>query len=180
MTQNFGSVSDEGLPRGGKLTVAWHQLSGPGTVTFTPTQTARTRATFSAPGTYELELSANDAELTSRTRINVTVLAAGSAGQFPANGGDIEMTPLLHSSVQVEHAGKVIQVDPWSVGDLSRAKPADLILITDDPGHHLDVKAIQQLRKPGAPVAIPANAGRESRRARPRKRRISHAGRRPC
>jgi L-ascorbate metabolism protein UlaG (beta-lactamase superfamily) len=85
------------------------------------------------------------------------VLAAASiiaADTFPANGGDIEITPLIHSSVQLEHAGKVIQVDPWSAGDLSRAKPADLILVTDDVGHHLDVKAIAQLRKPGAPVII--------------------------
>ena len=93
----------------------------------------------------------------------IAMLAALAAGtlaiatdKFPANGGDIEITPILHSSVQIEHAGKVIQIDPWSVGDLSRAKPADLILITDDPVHHLDVKAIQQLRKPGAPVVIPA------------------------
>jgi L-ascorbate metabolism protein UlaG (beta-lactamase superfamily) len=79
------------------------------------------------------------------------------ADHVPAAGGDILITPLIHSSVQVEHAGKVIQVDPWSAGDLSTAKPADLIIITDDVGHHLDVKAIQQLRKPGAPVVIAAN-----------------------
>lgn len=77
--------------------------------------------------------------------------------RFPATGGDIEITPIIHSSVQIEHAGKVIQVDPWSVGDLSRAKPADLILITDDVGHHLDMKAIELLRKPGAPVVTPAS-----------------------
>lgn len=86
-----------------------------------------------------------------------TATLAIAADTFPANGGDIEITPIIHSSVQIEYAGKVIQVDPWSVGDLSRAKPADLILITDDVGHHLDVKAIQQLRKPGAPVVIAAN-----------------------
>jgi len=83
--------------------------------------------------------------------------SAAGADRVPASGGDIEITPILHSSVQIEHAGTVIQVDPWSLGDLSRAKPADLILITDDPAHHLDVKAIQQLRKPGAPVVITAN-----------------------
>jgi L-ascorbate metabolism protein UlaG (beta-lactamase superfamily) len=86
---------------------------------------------------------------------------AASADKYPASGGEIEITPLLHSSVQLEHAGKVIQVDPWSVADLSRAKPADLILITDDPVHHLDVKAIQQLRKPGAPVVITANGKKQ-------------------
>ena len=84
----------------------------------------------------------------------VTVTAADT---IPATGGDITITPLIHSSVQIEHAGKVIQVDPWSVGDLSQAKPADLILITDDVGHHLDVKAIAKLRKPGAPVYMPAS-----------------------
>ena len=79
------------------------------------------------------------------------------ADPFPATGGDIRITPLIHASVQIEHAGKVIQVDPWSIGDLSKAKPADLILITDDVGHHLDVKAIEKLRKPGAPVVMPAS-----------------------
>ena len=80
---------------------------------------------------------------------------AVAADKVPAAGGDITITPLIHSSVQIEHAGKVIQVDPWSMLDLARYKKADLILITDDPAHHLDVKAIQQLRKPGAPIIIP-------------------------
>jgi L-ascorbate metabolism protein UlaG (beta-lactamase superfamily) len=85
------------------------------------------------------------------------LVAVSAADRVPATGGDIEITPFYHSSVQIEHAGKVIHVDPWSLGDLSRAKPADLILITDDVGHHLDPKAIQQLRKPGAPIVIAAN-----------------------
>ena len=83
------------------------------------------------------------------------VLAAASGDKVPAAGGAIEITPLIHSSIQLEHAGKVIQVDPWSALDLSRYKKADLILITDDPVHHLDLKAIAALRKPGAPVIIP-------------------------
>lgn len=81
--------------------------------------------------------------------------AAPAADKVPATGGDITITPLIHSSIQIEHAGKVIQVDPWSQLDLSRYKKADLILITDDPAHHLDLKAIGALRKPGAPVIIP-------------------------
>jgi len=86
--------------------------------------------------------------------LTVTLAAAD---RFPATGGDIEITPIIHSSLQIEHAGKVIQIDPWSAGDLSKAKMADLILITDDPGHHLDPKAIAKLRKPGAPVLMPAS-----------------------
>ena len=72
----------------------------------------------------------------------------------------IEITAFTHSHIQFEYGGKVIQVDPWSVGDLSKAKPADLILITDDVGHHLDAAAIARLRKPGAPVVIAANGAK--------------------
>jgi L-ascorbate metabolism protein UlaG (beta-lactamase superfamily) len=82
-------------------------------------------------------------------------IPALASDRVPASGGDITITPLIHSSIQIEHAGKVIQVDPWSMLDLARYKKADLILITDDPVHHLDLKAIAALRKPGAPVIIP-------------------------
>ena len=88
--------------------------------------------------------------------------AAAASAQPPdriaADGGDVVITPILHSSVQFEHAGTVVHIDPWTAGDLSRAKPADLILVTDDPAHHLDPAAIEQLRKPGAPVVLTAAA----------------------
>ena len=83
---------------------------------------------------------------------------AQSSSRIAAEGGDIVITPIIHASAQVEHAGRVIHVDPWSLGDLSNAKPADLILVTDDPGHHLDPEAIARLRKPGAPVVLTAKA----------------------
>jgi L-ascorbate metabolism protein UlaG (beta-lactamase superfamily) len=88
----------------------------------------------------------------------LAVVTVSAADRYPAvSGGDIQITPIIHSSVQIEYAGTVIHVDPWSAGDLSAAKPADLILITDNPAHHLDVKAIARLRKPGAPVVIAAS-----------------------
>ena len=85
-------------------------------------------------------------------------VAAQSSGRVAAEGGEIVITPILHSSVQIEHGGTVVHIDPWSAGDLASAKPADLILVTDDPGHHLDPAAIKQLRKPGAPVVLTATA----------------------
>ncbi len=69
----FGSVNDEGLPRTGKLVTAWKQLNGPGTVAFENAAAPRTRATFSAPGAYELELTATDGEFSSATRVLVNV-----------------------------------------------------------------------------------------------------------
>src|SRR5262245_34674156 len=71
----FGSVNDEGLPRKGKLVVGWKVNAGPGQVKFTAADAARTRATFSAPGIYELELTANDSEFTTTTRVNINVTA---------------------------------------------------------------------------------------------------------
>jgi len=80
--------------------------------------------------------------------------AIAGPGQLTAQPG-LAITPLLHASVQIEAAGRVVQIDPWSKADLSLAKPADLILVTDDPAHHLDPDAIARLRKPGAPVLLP-------------------------
>jgi len=68
-----GQVEDDGLPRGSHVTIAWKKISGPGDVTFSSVSTAATRATFSAPGEYQIELSATDGEKTTATTITVHV-----------------------------------------------------------------------------------------------------------
>ncbi len=69
-----GSVRDDDLPRPNhKITTTWKKLSGPGDVKFADAASARTTATFSAAGTYEIELDASDGELTGSTRVKVTV-----------------------------------------------------------------------------------------------------------
>ena len=82
-------------------------------------------------------------------------VAVGAQSVVPASGGNITITPIQHASVQVEYGGKVIQVDP-AQGDFSKAKPADLILVTDIHGDHLNPDLIAKVRKPGAPVVMPA------------------------
>lgn len=72
----FGSVRDEGLPRGGALTARWHLASGPGAVTFSAPDEPRTLASFDAPGRYELELRAADGEREGTNRVTVTVAPA--------------------------------------------------------------------------------------------------------
>jgi L-ascorbate metabolism protein UlaG (beta-lactamase superfamily) len=72
--------------------------------------------------------------------------------------GEITVTPIMHASVQIEYGGKVVQVDPTSAGDYSKAKQADLVLVTDIHGDHLDPAAISRIRKPGAPVVAPSAA----------------------
>jgi L-ascorbate metabolism protein UlaG (beta-lactamase superfamily) len=86
----------------------------------------------------------------------VNAQAPPSTTTVPAKGGDITITALGHGSVQLEHAGKVILVDPVAIQtDLSKAKPADLILVTDIHPDHFDPAAIARLRKAGAPVVVP-------------------------
>lgn len=69
--------------------------------------------------------------------------------------GEIAITPILHGSVQIEFGETVVQVDPWSRGDYSAAKKADLILITDVHGDHLDPDAIAAIRKGATTVVAP-------------------------
>jgi L-ascorbate metabolism protein UlaG (beta-lactamase superfamily) len=87
----------------------------------------------------------------------LTTVALAKVVSWIDTYGDVTITTFTHSDIQLEYGGKVIHIDPWSVSDLSQAKPADLILITDDVNHHLDPKAIARVRKPGAPVVIAAN-----------------------
>ncbi|PYR70755.1 MAG: hypothetical protein DMF88_01920 [Acidobacteria bacterium] len=73
-----------------------------------------------------------------------------------APGGALTITALGHASVQIEQGNKVVIVDPVTMmADLSRAKPADLILATDIHGDHYDPAAVAKLRKPEAPVVVP-------------------------
>lgn len=99
------------------------------------------------------------------------VYAANQTDTLPASGGDIQITPIMHSSVQLEYAGKVIQIDPVAtyddvelplLGKFDAFKKADLILITDIHPENLDIAEISKLRKAGAPVVMPAAAATEA------------------
>lgn len=87
-----------------------------------------------------------------------SLLSAGTVDTVPAEAGDIRITPILHGSVQVEFGDTVIYVDPWSRGDYSDAPQADLILVTDIHGDHLDVEMIAKLRQDSTVLVVPAAA----------------------
>ena len=71
----FGSVRDEGLPRGAAVTASWRQTNGPGTVTFDEPRQARTLAFFDSPGTYSVELTGSDTVFERSTQVTVVVTA---------------------------------------------------------------------------------------------------------
>ena len=80
---------------------------------------------------------------------------AVSADTIPAQGGNIELTPIAHAAVQVEYMGKVIQIDPSNMGNYATAKKADVVLITDVHGDHFDPPTIDRVRKPGTVYVAP-------------------------
>ena len=67
-----GSVTDDDFPNV-NLTLTWSKVSGPGTVTFNNASLEVTQATFSASGTYVLQLSANDSLLSASASTTITV-----------------------------------------------------------------------------------------------------------
>jgi len=84
-----GSVTDDGLP--GPVTIAWAKVTGPGTATFAPANAAVTDVTFSAAGSYTLQLSANDGQFIVTDQVAVTVTSGGSISTVErtiAAGGD--------------------------------------------------------------------------------------------
>jgi L-ascorbate metabolism protein UlaG (beta-lactamase superfamily) len=75
---------------------------------------------------------------------------------IPATGGTISISPIKHASFQIAYDNRVIQVDPISTNNNTQAVKADVILVTDIHGDHMDSKAIEMLRKPAGFVVAPA------------------------
>ena len=79
-----GICNDDGLPAGNNLSCVW---SGPAGVNFANTNSGNTTASFNAPGTYALTLTANDGELGNSDMLYIIVNPA-PANQAPtANAG---------------------------------------------------------------------------------------------
>src|SRR5262249_6827453 len=78
--QLSATVSDDGNPNPPQtVTTSWSKVSGPGAVTFGNASALVTTATFSAPGTYILRLTASDSAASSTDDVSIAVSnAAGS------------------------------------------------------------------------------------------------------
>jgi L-ascorbate metabolism protein UlaG (beta-lactamase superfamily) len=77
----------------------------------------------------------------------LTLFAQGSAQEqvFPTAAGPVKITPLNHASTRIEAGGKVIYLDPAKPAKLSDLPKADLIVITDIHGDHMDPDSIKEV-----------------------------------
>ncbi len=75
--------------------------------------------------------------------------------EFQTTGGTVKITPIRHASLLIQAGDQAVYVDPVGQGNYDGLPPADLILITDIHGDHLDPKLIAKLRKDGTAIIAP-------------------------
>ena len=75
--------------------------------------------------------------------------------KFETNKGDLSIHFVKHGSIFFEFDGKVVHVDPVTrMGDYENYPDADLILITHHHGDHLDLNAIELLKKENTKIIL--------------------------
>ena len=86
--------------------------------------------------------------------LTIPTLALAQVQSFSTSAGKVEITPIYHATAKITAGGDTIYIDP--------AKPAkvdgkaDLILITDIHGDHMDAADVTALSKDGTTVIAPA------------------------
>jgi L-ascorbate metabolism protein UlaG (beta-lactamase superfamily) len=88
---------------------------------------------------------------------SLTPFAHGAAQEqvFPTSAGPVKITPLNHASTRIEGGGKTIYLDPAKPVQFSALPKADLILITDIHGDHMDPDAIKEVSSAQTEIMAP-------------------------
>jgi L-ascorbate metabolism protein UlaG (beta-lactamase superfamily) len=74
---------------------------------------------------------------------------------FPTSAGPVRITPLYHASTLIEAGGKTIYLDPAKPTKFDGLPKADLILITDIHGDHMDPDSIKAVSKADTEILAP-------------------------
>lgn len=74
---------------------------------------------------------------------------------FETSAGTVRITPIYHASLLIQAAGKNIYLDPAKPANFAGLPPADLILITDIHGDHMDPASISAISKAGTEIIAP-------------------------
>jgi hypothetical protein len=133
-----GFVNDDGHPYPPSTVLStWSQLSGEGTATFDDASLPGATATFSAPGTYELQLVGDDSELQTTDSVIITVSHNVTLSAISTGPGNVTMDPPGGTYPAGTSVTLTATPDPdsaftgWS-GDLAGATNPESILMDDD------------------------------------------------
>jgi L-ascorbate metabolism protein UlaG (beta-lactamase superfamily) len=74
---------------------------------------------------------------------------------FRTSAGPVKITPVFHAALEIEAGGKIIIVDPAKPADFTGLPQADLILITDIHGDHMDADLVKKESKAGTEIIAP-------------------------
>jgi L-ascorbate metabolism protein UlaG (beta-lactamase superfamily) len=89
------------------------------------------------------------------------------AQTFDTSAGPVKITPIYHATMLIEASGKSIYVDPAKPADFVGLPKADLILITDIHGDHMDPDDVAALSKSGTQIFAPPAVVKTVTAARP-------------
>src|SRR5258708_32567340 len=73
-----------------------------------------------------------------------------------ASAGPVKIRPVYHASLEIEAGGKIIIIDPAKPAMFMGLPQADLILITDIHGDHMDTDMIKAESKASTDIIAPA------------------------
>src|SRR5438045_1571595 len=85
----------------------------------------------------------------------VLAQSARPVQELSTSAGVVKITPINHASLMIEGGGKVIHIDPTSPGNYDGLPAADIVLITDIHGDHMDPKALPKVQKAGTVILAP-------------------------
>src|ERR1035441_7386643 len=74
---------------------------------------------------------------------------------FQTKAGPVKITPIIHASTLIEADSQIIYVDPARLPSTTGLPPADMILISDIHGDHMDQADITALSKPSTVIWAP-------------------------
>ena len=116
------------------VTIAWRLKQGPGEVAFADASALETTAHFSAPGSYELELTASSGELSDSDQLSVTVeegTAEPGDPEEPGDPSDSYQPPCPEDGVAIKSSTSRYRND--SVGEGTRFNACEAVINIDKP-----------------------------------------------
>jgi L-ascorbate metabolism protein UlaG (beta-lactamase superfamily) len=92
--------------------------------------------------------------------LTTSAFAADQTQTFSTSAGPVKITPIYHAAARITAGNDLIVIDPAPPAKIDGVGPADLILITDIHGDHMNGDDVKALSKDGTVVIAPASVAK--------------------